>query len=182
MRIANYLIGALAASSILLIAPTAAGAPFTYEFTVTATSGPLTGASSTGFFSYDSSGLTPNVFIFETGLLTALNFTWDGVTYNATTANDAFIAVDSTGALSSIMFGDNCTSSGCNVTGPGQWSVVLNISDFAYQPSVGVEGFGTVTYAQVPEPATFTLLALGGSCLAAVVARRARFTGELSGR
>ena len=106
--------------------------------------------------------------IFQTGLLTSLDFTWDGVTYNAATANDAFMAVDNTGALSTIMFGDNCTSLGCNVTGPGQWLVVLNISGFAYQPSVGVEGFGTATYAQAPEPASFILLGLGGGCLATI--------------
>ena len=72
----------------------------TYSFRVTATDGPLAGATANGSFSYDSSIVAPNVTLSATGLLTSLSFTWHGITYDATTANTGFLSFDSAGQLS----------------------------------------------------------------------------------
>jgi len=55
-RIGYRLLGTAAA---LCLASAAMGAPITYIFSVTATSGPLSGTSASGTFAYDSSTATP---------------------------------------------------------------------------------------------------------------------------
>jgi hypothetical protein len=56
----------------------------TYAFTVTATDGPLIGTTATGTFTYDTSIVPPGGgSVGGTNLLTTLNFTWDGITYNS---------------------------------------------------------------------------------------------------
>jgi hypothetical protein len=58
----------------------AAGSTITYSFTVTATSGPLLGDSSTGTFSFDSSTVPiGGGVVGGTDLLTSLSFSWDGI-------------------------------------------------------------------------------------------------------
>jgi len=54
--------------------------PVNYTFSVTATSGPLAGTTATGTFSYDTSSIVHGGTNSNTGLLTGLNFTWDGIT------------------------------------------------------------------------------------------------------
>jgi hypothetical protein len=66
----------------------------TYDFTVTATSGPLEGAVAHGTFSYDSSSIVPGNFNVATGLLTSLSFSWNGVAYTQATANTGFLGFD----------------------------------------------------------------------------------------
>ena len=106
-----------------------------YTFTVTATSGPLAGTTATGTFSYDTSSIVPGGTNANTGLLTALNFTWDGITYNQTTANTGFLEFDTTGALTQDLFGNNCFPGGsCAAVPPfEQWLVSFPIPlGFAY--------------------------------------------------
>ncbi|MGH7030825.1 MAG: hypothetical protein ACREEZ_10405, partial [Stellaceae bacterium] len=123
MRCRRYCFAALAG-----LAFTAAGvvkseaAPVNYDFSITATSGPLSGTTATGTFSYDTSSIVPGGFNNNTGLLTALDFTWDGITYNQTTANTGYLGFDASGALALDAFGNNCSAGICTVVaGEEQW-------------------------------------------------------------
>lgn len=82
----------------ITLAASVSAAPITYRFTVTATDGVLTGATATGAFTYDSSVVAPNSTVIAVDLLTHLDFTWNGVAYNATTANTGDLVFDSVGA------------------------------------------------------------------------------------
>jgi hypothetical protein len=66
----------------------------------------------------------------NTGLLTALNFTWDGITYDQTTANTGFLTFNTSGTLVTDVFGNDCSAGQCIVAsnrvdwvvaGPGLW-------------------------------------------------------------
>jgi hypothetical protein len=140
----------------------------TYDFTVTATTGPLAGTVAHGTFSYDSSSITPGGQNSATGLLTSLNFSWDGVAYTQATANTGFLSFDASGNLTSAGFGSDCSAGTC--------SGMANRDDFAAFPDL-VDPFGTffydvpglsgpfsgtiVTTLAAPEPASLLLLALG---------------------
>jgi hypothetical protein len=88
-------------------------APITYSFSVTATSGLLVGTTEIGNFTYDSSSVVPNGVNKNIGLLTALNFTWNGIAYDETTANTGFLIFDPAGNLSSGSFGTDCGPGSC---------------------------------------------------------------------
>ena len=144
--------------------------PVTWDFTVTATNGPLVGVSSTGTFTYDTSIIPPGGgSVGATNLLTSLHFVWDGFTYNQTTANTGSLGFDSTGALLSFDFGTNCTAGGCGVTsGMEQWEVggtVFTVTGgFAYAlantPLGQFEGNIKLTQV-IPEPASLAMLGVG---------------------
>src|SRR6516164_2876039 len=91
---------ATAAAAALSFAPRAEAYIISYDFTATITSGPLSGQVDNGSFSYDSSSIIPGGVNDAADLLTALNFTFEGVTYNAHTANTGFLAFDGVIALS----------------------------------------------------------------------------------
>jgi len=157
--------------------------PVNYTFSVAATSGPLAGTTATGTFSYDTSSIVPGGTNANTGLLTALNFTWDGITYNQTAANTGFLEFDTTGALTQDLFGNNCVAGGCS-TMPGfeQWFVASAFpqSGFSYFVAGASGGFGTVTQSLVtgaPEPSAFALLATGLALLALAGGRGRRRGG-----
>jgi hypothetical protein len=77
--------------------------PVTYDFTVTATNGPLKGDIEEGSFTFDSSIAPPGGGVLdERGLLTNLSFLWDGVTYNASTANTGDMIFDAAGNLTNV--------------------------------------------------------------------------------
>jgi hypothetical protein len=87
MRLRDCLLAATAGLALILPSIDAADAtPVNYTFSVTATSGPLAGTTAPGTFSYDTSSIVPGGFNNNAGVLTALNFTWHGITYNQTTA------------------------------------------------------------------------------------------------
>jgi hypothetical protein len=135
----------------------------------TGTSGPLIGVSSTGTFTYDDS-IVPAVlpaFVQQSGLLTDLDFTWDGVIYDETTANTGELDFDSTGNLVGAAFGDDCSPGICSVSSGSGPNFFVNsfFNSFVYS-SAGIEDVfqGTVSLAgplAVPEPATLALLGLG---------------------
>ena len=129
--------------------PCACADELTYDFTVTATSGPLSGTVSSGSFSFDSSVIVPagppatscrpatspcpptGGDVAGSHLLDALDFTWDSIAYNATTANTGFLNFDSSGNLISFCFGDYAGSGGCAVrAGFEEWDV--DGSEFIY--------------------------------------------------
>ncbi len=59
----------------------------TYDFTVTATNGPLSGDVSNGTFTFNSSIIpTGGGVVAASGLSTDLSFTWDGIAYTASSS------------------------------------------------------------------------------------------------
>jgi hypothetical protein len=149
--------------------------PVTYDFTVTATSGPLTGSVAEGSFTFDSTIAPPGGGgLMETGLISALSFSWDGVTYSASSANSGDLVFNASGGLLFAQFGNDCASVPCSAAsfpGSKDWLVAGPVSAlpaaiFAY--AVGNEGVfnGTVSFSlappptAAPEPATLPMLAL----------------------
>jgi hypothetical protein len=178
-RITSALIGGIALT--LAVAFHASASPITYSFSATATSGPLDGVTENGTFTYDSSSIMPGGINSNTGLLTGLNFTWNGITYNQTTANTGFLEFYSSGDLAEAMFGNNCTAIGCGVIeDTNDWFVTAipgetTTPPFAFvyaTPSTSVF-MGTVTTAlsPIPEPSTLALLGVGVAGLMLVGAR-----------
>lgn len=168
---------ALALAAVVLslaIAPAARATPITYNFTVTATGGPLQGISSNGSFTYDSSSATPGAYNNANDLLTALDFTWDGITYTAATANSGNLGFDGNGQLIDFMLGDDCDSAGTcySAWGNDHWYAMPGTGVFGFTytvPAVQGAWHGDVTYSlatmSVPEPGNLWLFA-GGMLLA----------------
>jgi hypothetical protein len=160
------------------VAPHAAATPINYRFSVTATSGPLDGTTAAGSFTYDPSSIVAGGSNTSASLLTALSFTWDGITYDQGTANTGFLVFDASGALVEETFGNNCQPGSCGVqNGTEQWSFGFP-GGFAYAVA-GTPGIfsGTVTQTlagAVPEPSALALFATGiaGLALAGIGRRR----------
>lgn len=154
------------ALALCVSASTAQSALLTYDFSVTATSGLLSGTSASGSFSFDDATVPAGAKYGLTGLLTSLDFTWNGIHYNSSTANTGAIWRTSGGDLDFAMFGTNCFAGVCavsaNVEGWAFRGGALN--DYTYSDGTEI-GFGTssttLRVAQVPEPASIALLALG---------------------
>jgi hypothetical protein len=168
----------LTAAVVALVSFGANASPITYDFTVTGTTGPLSGITATGSFAYDSS-IVPagGGSVSGTNLLTTLNFTWDGIIYNQTTANTGSLGFDPSGALFNAEFGTNCTAGGCSTTsGFEQWevsqTVLGSVGGFEYGIA-GHEGLfvGNARLTKVPEPLTLSIFGAG---LAGAVAIRRR--------
>ena len=167
-----------AAAAAMSLAPVAEASPINYDFSVNVTSGPRSGTVANGSFSYDSS-IAANASNVGTGLLTGLNFSFDGKTYDATTANTGWMAFDSTGNLTYFLFGSNCSSSGsCSITwGTDEWWIWPGANGFLYSvPGFIGTGKGNVTYAlasvPVPEPSALGLFGFGVLLLGVAAWRR----------
>jgi MYXO-CTERM domain-containing protein len=172
------LLGLLGAAS-LTGSLAARSAPITYQFAVTGgISGPLAGQTATGSFTYDSSIIpTGGGVVNKLGLFSALSFTWDGNSYNQTTANTAQLWFDSSGVLIGTLFGTHCIPGGCGISpGTSEWwfQWYPDLRDFTYAlTTVGGTYGGT---AEIPalqpppppavrEPGTVALFGLAALIL-----------------
>jgi PEP-CTERM motif len=156
----------------LLAGPMAANAvPVTYQFTVS------DGLNSSGFFTYDDS-IIPlgGGTLFQTGLLTDLAFTWNGVAYDETTANTGILSFDSSGGLTFARFGTHCSGGTCSVLpDTPSWSLTGGFFFSGGDGSVTTyEGLRMGRVSSVPEPGTLALFGLGLAGLG--FARRRRTT------
>ena len=127
----------------------AAASPISYAFTSTANSGPLRGSAATGTFTFDSSSVVTGGSNSATALLTGLNFTWDGITYNSSTANTGRLSFDSAGNISSFgtLFGTQCSAGTCGVGNNEDWYVqigggISGSAGFVYSVAGAAPGFG----------------------------------------
>jgi hypothetical protein len=150
----------IAAAAVLASLPLGVQAAMVdYDFTVTATSGSLAGDVASGSLSFDDSLLAvPNTNYAQTGLLTNLSFTWDGATFNASTANTGQISSGATGQLALLAFGDDCSANGCTATSadPNDWFIAYSFANksgrFVYADAAGSYVSNDVTFAPIPTP------------------------------
>jgi len=163
----------------------ALGEEITYAFHVAATDGPLAGAKASGLFSYDSSIVAPGVTLSATGLLTSLTFTWNGIAYDATSANTGFLSFDGAGQLVyQWAIGNNCGAGNCGTSIVTEsWFIGGNpsppLASFHYCANGGC-GEGSATVRRVPTPAMpvpvmtqpVLILALCASILGLAIRRR----------
>jgi hypothetical protein len=161
-------------------APVAEATPVNYDFSVSITSGVLDGTTANGTFSYDDSSIVPGGVQTATNLLTSLDFTLNGTTYDATTANTGQLTFDGFGNLISFVFGTDCVVGSCTL-GRGAGSFFVSSEDFAYftRRPLGA-GLGTTSYSpatpsvSVPEPAALGLFGLGALLLGLFAGARRR--------
>ena len=172
----NRILGLLALA--MMVTPLGAQATLlTYNFGVTATSGPLAGTSATGTFGFDDSIIpTGGGTVIGPDLLTDLDFTWNGIAYDENTANTGGFIFDSLGNMTLAVFGNDCSAATCGVSGgvEGWYARFLAPPVFAYSTTGDITiGDGT-TYLSpvaVPEPAPLALMGFG---LAGLVFARKR--------
>lgn len=175
-KVACFVLAAAAAA--ISFAPAAEATPVTHDFAVHVTSGPLAGSVENGSFSYDSSSITPGGFNSASGLLTAFDFTFDGITYDAGSANTGLLGFDAAGDLTSFFISSSCISLGCTFSaGTENFTVTPGMNGFVYSTSSFQNyGFGDVTFApvraSVPEPGTLGLFGFGLLLLGAAARRR----------
>jgi hypothetical protein len=161
--------------------------PITYDFTVNGgPDGPLAGVTSSGFFSFDDSIIPAGGgSLSSTTLFTDLEFTWNGIAYDETTAESGALSFDATGALNGWLFGSNCNAGTCFILpGVDRWAVLTTAAFgtvFGYTLA-STEVVYTVPFAvtvtpravTVPEPSTLALLGLTILMLPALRRRRPR--------
>ncbi len=142
----------------LLAGPVAHSGTVTHDFTVE-----LGGVSSPGHFSY-SDDIIPSGGggIAQVGLLSDFGFSWDGQSWDETTANTGALVFDASGALTRFWIGNRAAVGGCELT-PGP-AFCVKANEFIYTPVDGITERGTTEYslrASVPEPGTIALLGIG---------------------
>jgi hypothetical protein len=123
-------------AALFMMSPFAVNAAsVTVDFTVSPTEGPLTGAVSSGYFSFDDSIIpSGGGLVSEVGLIDELSFVWNGRAYDETTANTGALIFDSSGNLVRFVVGSNCVAGECLVNSAKiDWYIVTASSDrFTY--------------------------------------------------
>ena len=198
---------------VWMLAGSAAATIIQFHFGVHADSGPLAGTSASGTFSIDdsvvpfgagnvwfanSSGpLVPlaggSVIPFTAGqnvllgggLLTQLDFTWDGIQYLILPLVNQIELIFRDGQLQAVLFGfgetgppptvptGNCGAS----AGVVMWCVFvsgLEPGSFSYSNADGIGGGPASARGLVPEPSTLSLLGTGALILLLAFARPAK--------
>ena len=156
----------------------ACAAIVTYDFSVTAISGPLVGTSANGFFSFDEITAPAFANTNATGLITDLAFTWNGINYTEANANTGFINRDFLGKVTAMGFGTNCLAGGCTSSifiPADNWFVDIEGASgrFAYaglgdQDNSGGSASATLRVGNLlPVPATLAMLGIGLAVLGA---------------
>ena len=137
--------GVAAGFALMAALPQAQAAIETFNFSVTATTGPLAGTSASGSFSFDSSVVPAGGGeIDATAILTALSFTWHGISYTAATANSCQAFFDGSGALVGISFSGQNFPGGCGVeSGQEGWNI-----EWLRQSQFFSSDFFVFTYAE----------------------------------
>lgn len=184
---AAFLTLAAAVAAISLV-PAAQATAVNYNFTVKVTSGALAGNVQDGSFSYDSSSIVSGGgFNSASGLLTAFNFTFDGTTYDASSANTGLLGFDADGKLSSFYISSSCGL--CTFSaGTDNFTITqFPFDGFLYSTaSFDDFGAGDVTYSlagvSVPEPGTLGLFGFGLLLLGGVAVRRRLPLGRLKSK
>lgn len=156
------------AAAAFSFSPVTEATPVKYNFTANVTqsnSSVLKGSTVNGSFSYDSSSIIAGANNKAVDLLTALDFTFNGITYNAATANTGRLTFDSSGTLTDFLFGTNCTAGNCTLVRTDSFLVSsTRFKVFARTPG-NAAGTGTTIYSlapvSVPEPGTLGLFGLG---------------------
>jgi len=174
-RCKAVLLGLALTAAAVAFAPAAVATPVNYKFTVDVTSGPLVGTYN-GTFSYDRSSVVVGGYNLAPGLLTALDFTFNGTTWNAGTANAGDLAFDSNGALDGFLFGNSCFAGACSL-GSNGWVAAASPgsgSFFIYSISGVIQDFSDMTFAAaaVPEPGSLSLFGFGVLLLGIAARRR----------
>lgn len=153
------------AAAVLAGTQAAVAVPVVYDFSVTATDGPLSGSAASGIFSFDSGIIPPGGGgVGATGLFTSLALTWDNIAYSAATANTGFLGFDASGALTTVYFGTNCGVGSCSAEGrQEQWYVS---GDFTYTTPTDTSIHGgnfimSPAAVPVPEPSPMVLAPVG---------------------
>jgi hypothetical protein len=180
-RAACLVLAATAAAAF--VAPAAEATPITYDFTVNVTSGPLSGTSSSGSFSYDSSSIVPGGDNNANGLLIAFDFTFNGTTYDTSTVDTGTLIFDSSGNLTDFGFGNNCHQApyapNC-VVAAGTDGFIVDGYLFVYSaPGYDDYGWGDTTFAlasgvPVPEPDSLDMFGLGALLIGLLAGLRRR--------
>jgi hypothetical protein len=184
MRRLNKLLAIIVGLALALPLATTQGNafPITYAFSVTTTNGPLAGVTENGTFAYDSSSVIPGGINILPSLAT-LEFTWNGISYDQTTANSGgALEFNLDGSLNAIIFGTNCglKPGSCTIEiGANSWITIvennLTFGEFDYSTPTSSDFFpGTATAVLVPEPPTLALLAVGIVGLLSVSTARSR--------
>lgn len=173
-----------AAVAAISFVPAAEATPITYNFAVQVTSGPLSGNAQSGSFSYDSSSIVSGGgYNSNSGLLTAFNFNFNGIAYDASTANTGLLGFNPDGKLSSFYISSNCPLCTFVPDTDNFTLTALSPNGFFYSTASPVGfGYGEVTSSPagvpVPEPGTLGLFGFGLLLLGGVAARRRLLLGQ----
>lgn len=151
-----------------------------FNFSVTNATGPAGPSTVDGSFSVPAQDIgLPGLFHFD-----SFSFNWNSRQYNAENTEFVYINLDSTGNVSTAIFGNHCVYNFCS-QGPGtnQWfayyvkSLAPQFQFLDYSSSSDPSGYwsgnlsiSTAPLSAVPEPGAGCMFLIGLSCI--ILARR----------